>query len=189
MLLVTQASTCGGSIKDFLEEWGGKTDSLFSICWELQAETQHTSLIKSKYYVGLGKHSLGFLSYSSARSVWNYFITKLQSRLQKHSCAHAQLMYESLYCVWLICIMCLSTLLLGLNQATPVEPSLNPTSTLQPHLKLGVARLGETAPHLPRVSGWNMGHFECGVSANGYLVYWDKYNLWWGPTILNLVGD
>lgn len=56
-LVVTQASTCGGSIKDFLEEWGGMNDS---ICCELQGETQHISSIKSKHYMGLGKHSWVF---------------------------------------------------------------------------------------------------------------------------------
>lgn len=103
----------------------------------------------------LRKHSLGFLSLPSARSIWNYSISELQSRLKKHTCAHAQLMYDCFY--YLVDLHNVPQHILGLNQVTMGAPlhlaPFNPISILQYHLKWSTAHLEETAPHLPKVLG------------------------------------
>lgn len=105
--------------------------------------------------MGLRKHSLGFLSLLSARPIWNNSISELQSGLKKHTCAHAQLMYDCFYC--LVDLDNVPQHILGLNQVTMGVPHhlapFIPISILQYHLKWSVAHLEETAPHLPKVPG------------------------------------
>lgn len=136
-----------------------------SICCQLQAETQHTSSVKSKHYMGLGKHSQGFFS-SSVNSDWNYFTSKFQSRLQKYTRACTQLMYNHLYSVWMTCIMCLSTLLLVLGSLPIQHPSI--PSPHQSHLLWG--RQTHT---YPEYQDENMDPYPVPILQS----MWDKCNL------------